>query len=1462
MQRNGDKNAAASDARAQLLQKYLRGQIAAKPAPIPKRTSSGPAPLSFSQQQIWLHSQMAGAQLIYNEPITIRHRGKLNAGALERSFTEVVRRHQAWRTTFEWQNDRPMQIVQPPPAQIQIPLVDLGGHARPEEEALRLATNDARQPFDLARGPIYRLRLVRLRDDEHCLFITLHHIIFDGVSLYRVFVPELLALYENFANNTPAHLPKLSIQYPDYAVWQREWIRHIGEEQFDFWRSQLGDAPVLEFKTDRPREATQTYAGAMELFRISDATAASLKQLSQEQGATIFMTMTAAFMAFLQSLTDQEDIVVGGVSNGRNREEVQNLLGCFLNTVPIRCRFTKELPFTELLARSRDATLAALAHDEVPFELLVQKFARKRDTGHPPLVQALIVVEPPLDPLPAAWDFTHLDVETGTAKFDLQLGLDHRADGFRGCFIYNRDLFTRATIAAMKTRWLALLDRIAAEPMARICDLVRSTSSRAQMPLPEWNGKKTDYPRDASVQKIFQEQVARSPNDIAIVFQDTTLTYDDLNRRANKLARHLQKLGVARDAPVGVRMERSPELIVALLGILKAGGAYVPLDPSYPDERLAFMSADTDMSLILTNDSSAPASGSRPKTINVRAENLAAESDGNLSANGGAEDLAYIMYTSGSTGVPKGVAVPHRAVARLVKDADYASFSPNETFLQLAPISFDASTFEIWGPLLNGGKLVLLPPGIPPLEEIGAAIRKHQVTTLWLTSGLFNVMVDERPDDLRSLRQLLAGGDVLSISHVRKAQDALPQTALINGYGPTESTTFACCHTIERGSLGENSVPIGKPIANTTAYIVDLNMDPVPIGVTGELCIGGDGLARGYWRRDDLTAEKFVPDPFSGETGARLYKTGDLARWREDGAIEFLGRADHQIKLRGFRIEPGEIETALKRQAGVRDAAVIAREDLPGEKSLTAYVVGNFSPETLSGELRRSLPDYMIPSAFVEIKSLPRTANGKLDRKALPGPSERSHGTAIEFVAPRTPLEKKIAEIWRNVLGLEKIGISDNFFELGGHSLAGMRVVNQLSAALGEQLSPNIFFEAPSIAAMAKLLRKRNSAAVTRWTGVAGAHRSKSTAQTVRPYLGLHVDLIALWEDLLALREIGIRDDFFELGGDFLQAQEMLRRVEIAFGKTVQPAQFSRSPTIEHLAAEIARQPIGESPTLIKLNENGSRTPLFYLHGDLFGGGFYSLKLSRALGPEQPFYVLPPHDVRSLTKNPTIEEMAATHLRTLLEMPPRDSYLIGGFCLGGIVAYELAQQLVAAGKNVEMLLLIDAEPQDKTLSMMRRACELIGRWLGWDDRQQMNQFRKWWLRRTQFAIWREEGAQARSRLILRQFRNRIVSVWKTLWPKPEPVRSSSSESRPERDVPTTFLWASAKYRPQRYHGAMAVLFSEDLLHRGDHLEQAWSRFAPKVTIHALKGRHLECITAHVDALAQTIGRCLELVRRT
>ncbi len=587
----------ASEVLRSPLQRYRQAKAVAA---IRKRKQNGRAPLSYSQRQIWLHSQLAGDALIYNEPITIYRDGELDVAALERAFTEIVRRHEAWRTTFHWNGDEGVQVVHDAPDRVKIPIADLRGHPKAEEEVLRIATEDAHRPFDLAEGPMYRLRVLQLADDEYRLYIALHHIIFDGVSLYRVLMPELLALYQSFSKNESPQLDELPIQYADYAAWQRESMKEIPPDRLSYWENALADLPTVDLKTDRPRPPVQTYAGAMEMFQVSHETSAALKALGQEQHAAPFVVIGAAFMTLLNGWTKQEDIVIGGISGGRERIETLNLLGCFLNTIPIRCAFSKEDPFVDLLSRTRSATLNALSN-EVPFELLVQRFGRDRDPSRSPLFQILIVMEPPLEPLPAGWRFAYMDVKSETTKFDLQLGLEDRDGRFAGSFIYNTDLFDRETIEPLKLRWLRLLDQIAAAPAKRIRELVDTVwQETASLPPAEWSGTRTNYPRDLAVHQVFEQQAQRTPNAVAVVFGESQLSYAELNQRANHLARRLQASGVTTGAPVGVWMERSLEMIVALLAVLKAGSAYVPLDPSYPVERLKLMIDDIETPVILT----------------------------------------------------------------------------------------------------------------------------------------------------------------------------------------------------------------------------------------------------------------------------------------------------------------------------------------------------------------------------------------------------------------------------------------------------------------------------------------------------------------------------------------------------------------------------------------------------------------------------------------------------------------------------------------------------------------------------------------------------------------------------------------------------------------------------------------------------------------------------------------------
>ncbi|HYV30825.1 MAG TPA: amino acid adenylation domain-containing protein, partial [Candidatus Binatia bacterium] len=786
-----------------------------------------------------------------------------------------------------------------------------------------------------------------------------------------------------------AGLPELPVQYADYAAWQRQRLTgELLEQQRSYWREQLQELPPpLELPTDMARPVRMSGRGAVHDFRLTGPVVTRLRELAREEGMTLFTVLLTAFQVWLHRYTGQTDVVVGTPVANRERPEVQSLLGLFLNTLPIRVRLGGSPSFRQVLRQVRESLLGAFSHADLPFEQMVEMAVKERSPGHQPLCQVMFVL---LEEGLPAFQFDQaqarpLPVETRTSKSDLTLFIEAVGEAWACRFEYATDLFTAESTARMGRHLTKLLRSITEDPEKSISELNLMPVAERHQILVEWNQTERDYPRDKCVHQLFEEQVERMPEAVAVVFEGQFLTYRELNARADQLGYHLRSLGVRPDVLVGLCVERSLEMVVALLGILKAGGAYWALEENLPEERLRFLIGDARPKMILTGRKTA-GNLAGIATVAVVEDLLASPPEQAVRAarSSRPEDPAYVSYTSGSTGQPKGVVVPHQGVVRLVKGTDYVSLSSEETLLHLSPLSFDASTFELWGALLNGGRLVLLPPGQPSLEEIGETIRQYRVTTLWLTAGLFHLMVDERLNDLMPLRQLLAGGDVLCPKRVAKARRALPRCRLINGYGPTENTTFTCCYTVVDERELIPTVPIGRPIANTRVYVLDASLQPVPVGVPGELYAGGDGVACGYLNQQQLTAERFIPDPFNLRAGARLYRTGDQVRWRPDGNLEFLRRLDSQVKIRGFRVELGEIETVLRETAGVREAMVSLREDTAGEKRLVAYVVagGNSVPDEpgLKAALKARLPDYMIPAHVEFLSALPLTPNGKVDR--------------------------------------------------------------------------------------------------------------------------------------------------------------------------------------------------------------------------------------------------------------------------------------------------------------------------------------------------------------------------------------------------------------------------------------------------------------------------------------------------
>jgi len=916
--------------------------------PIERIARDGDLPLSFAQQRLWFLDRFEPNSALYNMIDVVRLEGHLHIAALEQSLNEIVRRHEALRTTFVEHGGTPMQRIHPakPLVLTRFDLQDLPASER-ETRGLQMAKEDAMTPFDLTTDLLLRASLLQVDTATHLLVLTTHHIVNDGWSV-GVFFAELAALYGAFTQGLPSPLPELPIQYADFAAWQRNWMQgQVLEEQLSYWKQHLsGELPVLQLPTDRPRPAKSSYQGSIHHIRLQPELSQALRRLSQREGVSLYMTLLAAFDTLLYRYTGQEDLLLGSAIANRNRGDIEGLIGFFVNTLALRTDLSGNPTFTELLSRVREVALGAFAHQDLPFEKLVEEVQPERDLSQSPLFRVLFVLQnAPMSELKLNdLSLNLLLVDNDTAKFDLMFSLEDREDGIAGVMQYDAELFDHATIDRMLAHFERLLHGIVANPSQPIAAIPMMSERERQQVLVEWNNTHTNYPRESTIHELFAEQAKQTPDLVAVESAGQTLTYSELNRRANQVARYLQDSGVQAGEKVGLCVERSLDLIISMLAILKAGACYVPLDPEYPTSRLSFMLEDTGVSVLLTHQhlqEKVPATDARLICLDLEATAIAGQCTEDLPVSMSADDLAYVIYTSGSTGRPKGVLVPHRGVVRLVTETNYANFT-DEVFLQLAPVSFDAATFEVWGSLLNGSRLVVFPAGKPTLAELGRIVRESGVTTLWLTAGLFHMAAESDLRDFRGVRQWLAGGDVLSVPHVQKVLRELPNCRVINGYGPTESTTFTCCFPMSDPNQVGSSVPIGRPIANTLVYILDPLMQPVPIGVPGELYIGGDGLADGYLNLPELTAERFLLNPYASQSGARLYQTGDLVRYLPNGLIEFMGRIDQQVKIRGHRIELGEIEAVLGQHPNVRETVVLAREDEPGDKRLVAYVVPEY----------------------------------------------------------------------------------------------------------------------------------------------------------------------------------------------------------------------------------------------------------------------------------------------------------------------------------------------------------------------------------------------------------------------------------------------------------------------------------------------------------------------------------------
>ncbi len=1095
-----------SSAKQALLQKWLKARPGS--AAIPRRPPQEHAPLSFAQQRLWFLEHLLPGTHVYNMTEAMHLSGRLNIAALEQSFREILRRHETLRTSFVVVDGQPVQMIAAE-LELDVPVIDLRDLPADERAAAaqQQMIGQDQQPFDLGRVPLIRMRLLRLADEEHVLVVTMHHIISDGWSM-GVLIRELTTLYSAFVNGQPSPLPALPIQYADFAHWQQQMAQNGSlDTHLSYWKGKLGDEPpLLELPTDYPSPAVPSFRGQRRKMLLPNDLNEALKSLARQEGGTLFTVLLAALTTLFYRYSGQEDIAIGTPIASRNRAELEALVGFFVNTLVLRVDLSGRPTFRDLLRRATAVALEAYQHQDLPFEKLVEVLQPERSLSHSPLFRVMFVLQNA--PFPA------LDMAgvTGrpetpphdTAMFDLMVTAMETSEGLHIALEYNTELFAAETIGRMGQHLHTLLKGIVATPDAHLEALPLLTPAEQQHLIYDLNATHVPYDLSACLHHHIEAQVERTPDAPALIFEDQHLTYRELNDRANRLAHCLQQHGIGPESIVAICLERSLDLVVGLLAILKAGGAYLPLDLAYPPDRLRLMLQDARHPLLLTHS---------PETADLLQHQgpcvcLATDGDqidqqpaSNPTSTTAPDNLAYVIYTSGSTGKPKGVQNIHRAIVNrlLWMQAAYGLTSADRV-LQKTPSSFDVSVWEFFWPLMTGACLVVARPGgHQDSAYLVELIQQQQITTLHFVPSMLQVFVQAAGvERCTSLRRVICSGEALPMELQQRFYARL-HAELHNLYGPTEAAVDVTYWPCPRDDT-RLSVPIGYPIHNVQIHILDRTFQPVPQGVPGELFIGGVGLARGYAHRPALTAEKFVPNPYSREPGARLYRTGDLVRYLPDGAIEFLGRIDHQVKLRGFRIELGEIEAVLATHPAMREVVVLAREDTPGEKRLVAYVVPEAGDAAQSSVrhtqeirafLKERLPEYMVPAAFVVLDALPLTPNGKVNRKALPAPAQDRRDLEQTFTPPRTPLEATLAALCSQLLGVPQVGIHDSFFDLGGHSLLATRFIFRIRDTLHVELPLRLLFESPTIAGMAQAIEQMQAG---RAPAEAGLDLSKEAA--------------------------------------------------------------------------------------------------------------------------------------------------------------------------------------------------------------------------------------------------------------------------------------------------------------------------------------------------------------------------------
>jgi amino acid adenylation domain-containing protein len=1326
-------------------------------------------PASFSQQRLWFLQQWNPEQSHYITTLLLRMNGTVQQEALERSLNEIVQRHEILRTTFAVVEEQLTQVIAPCPS-LPLSVSDLE-HIPAEEqeaEALRAAQQEAQRPFDLTQGPLIRATLVRFATDKHLLILVAHQIVFDSWST-GVFLQELTALYQAYTTNQTAQVPALSMQYADFARQQLEWLHQDTlAEHLTYWKQFLQQAPsALELPANRSHSLNVSNQGATHQFALSPQLTEALKELSKREDVSLSVPLLAAFTALLYRYTGQQDLCIGTYSTHHSHAETAALIGNFVNTLVLRADLSENPTFQELIKRTQTMLAATSSHADVPFEYVMQELQPDRNASQNALFQVLFALESSLPSLPTEWSLLPTHIETQNARFDLSLILTDYPDGLHGYLEYRTDLFTADAIERMVGHWLTLLEAAIAHPSEQIATLPLLTEQERHQLLEEWNeATHVPYPHDKPLHQLFEEQVVRTPDAPAVTFAGQHLTYRELNVQANRLAHYLREKGVGPEVLVGIFVERSLEMVVGLLGILKAGAAYVPMDPTYPAERIGFMLEDAEMPVLVTQSrlvSRLPDHTASLVCLDTDTTALQQQPDTNPSALATQENRAYVIFTSGSTGRPKGVQICHRAVVNfLISMSHEPGLTAEDRLLAVTTLSFDIAGLEIYLPLIVGAHIIVASAATAvDGTALIQALTQERITVMQATPITWRILLAAGWQGDPNLK-ILCGGEALP---PELAQQLLSKVgSLWNVYGPTETTIWSTAWEIKPD---DEPISIGRPIANTDIYLLDTHRQAVPIGVPGELFIGGDGLARGYLNRPELTAERFIKHPFSDDPNARIYGTGDLAYYQPNGTIVVIGRLDHQVKVRGFRIELGEIESVLSQHPAIQQAVLVVREDTPGDKRLVAYVVPRPGQQPAVDELHRHvqqrLPAYMVPAAFMLMEAFPQTPNGKIDRRALPAPDTVSVERESSFVAPQTLLQQQLADIWKDLLQTHPIGIHDNFFEMGGHSLLAIRLVNRIEQAMGKKLALSTLFA---------------------------------------------------------------------------------------------------GPTIEQIASTLQQDVQGEETRvpLLPVQTSGSKRPFFFLHGQWEGGAFYSLELARALGPDQPFYLLEPYRFEGLAVPPTLEEMATAHLEVMRSVQPEGPYLFGGWCNGGLIAYEMAKQLLAQGQTVDLLVMMDADAPafrfkqewrliDQGVSLLRLNPEKQVDWflLYRHLRLYLYDMKKRLQKKSAAHQQDKQPESVESQIEAHAFAAEDAKQPDALFPGKNVLR---------QDWLSVYEWAVAGYWPSTpYPGKITFFWTEEEPAR----KNGWMRWIKDnvIDVHIIPGNHISSRTRYLSVLAEQLRICVE-----